>query len=76
MRLRRVRASSGEPAPDVRFRWPSRRELRALLVYVGAAVVYIVIGVFTTDFLFSVFVAAAYLLVAAWLVPAGIRRLR
>jgi len=39
-----------------------------------AAAVYVTVGVFYTDFLLSVFVGAAYLLLAAWLVPAGVRR--
>jgi hypothetical protein len=47
-----------------------------LLVYLGAAVLYIVFGVFYVDFMLSVVVAAAYLLVAVWLVPEAIRRLR
>jgi hypothetical protein len=47
-----------------------------LLTYLGAAVVYVTVGVFVTDFLLSVFVAAAYLLVTTWLVPAAVRRLR
>jgi hypothetical protein len=43
--------------------------------YVIAAAVYVTIGVFYTDFLLSVFVGTAYLLLVAWLVPAGVRRL-
>jgi hypothetical protein len=50
--------------------------MKTLLVYLGAAVLYIVVGVFYVDFMLSVVVAAAYLLVAIWLVPEGIRRLR
>lgn len=50
--------------------------VRTLLVYLGAAVVYIVIGVMYVDFMLSVIVAAGYLLIAAWLVPEAIRRLR
>jgi hypothetical protein len=50
--------------------------LRVLLGYIVAAAVYVVIGVLVTDFLLSVFVGIAYLLVVAWLVPAGVRRLR
>ena len=50
--------------------------MRTLLLYLGAAVLYIVVGVLYVDFMLSVFVAAAYLLVAAWLVPEAIRRLR
>jgi hypothetical protein len=47
-----------------------------LLVYLAAAAVYIGIGLYDVDFLYSWPVAAAYLLVAAWLIPAGVRRLR
>jgi len=52
------------------------RHRGVLLTYGSAALVYIVVGVFVTDVLLSVFTAAAYLLVAAWLVPAAVRRLR
>jgi hypothetical protein len=55
---------------------PSRRQLATLLVYAAASVVYIAIGLTTTDFLLAVWVAIAYLVVAVWLIPAGIRRLR
>jgi hypothetical protein len=54
---------------------PSKRQLVVAAGYVVAAAVYIVIGVFYTDFLLSFFVALAYLLLVAWLVPAGVRRL-
>ena len=54
---------------------PQRSDLRVLLGYIVAAAVYVVIGVLVTDFLLSVFVGIAYLLVVAWLVPAGVRRL-
>jgi hypothetical protein len=54
---------------------PSRRQLAVGLGYAGAAAVYISIGVFYTDFLLSYFVGLAYLLLVAWLVPAGVRRL-
>jgi hypothetical protein len=47
-----------------------------LLVYLGAAVLYILVGVLYVDFMLSVFVAVGYLLVTVWLVPAAIRRLR
>ena len=53
---------------------PDRRQLVTLLGYAGAAAVYITIGVITTDFLLSVFVAAAFLLIAVWLVPLIVRR--
>ena len=54
---------------------PTRRDLATLGVYVLSGAVYIAIGVAVTDFLLSFWVAVAYLLVSAWLVPAAIRRL-
>jgi hypothetical protein len=57
----------------VRLRRAERR-LRTLLVYLSAAVVYIVVGIFFVDFMLSVVIAAVYLFVAAWLVPSAIRR--
>ena len=42
------------------------------MIYAIAAVVYVAIGVAFTDFMFSIVIAIIYLLVAAWLVPAGI----
>lgn len=45
------------------------------MIYGIAAVVYIAISITFTDFMFSLVVAIVYLLVAVWLVPAGIRRL-
>jgi hypothetical protein len=54
---------------------PSRRQLAVGVGYVGAAVVYVAIGVSFTNFLLSYFVGLAYLLFVAWLVPVGIRRL-
>jgi branched-subunit amino acid transport protein AzlD len=54
---------------------PSRRQLAVAAGYVAAAALYIAIGVWLTDFLLSVFVGTAYLLLVAWLVPAGVRRL-
>ena len=45
------------------------------MIWASAAAVYIVVGVFATNFLLSVFVAIAYLLVTTWLVPAAIQRL-
>jgi hypothetical protein len=49
---------------------------RTLAIYLAAAVVYVAIGLYNTDFLLSWPVAAVYLLLAVWLIPAGIRRLR
>ena len=54
---------------------PSKRQLLVLAGYVVASAVYIVIGVFYTDFLLSFLVALVYLLVARRLVPAGVRRI-
>jgi len=56
-------------------RRPDRRQRMTLLGYASAAAVYIAIGVYTTDFLLSFFVAAGYLLLAVWLVPLIVRRL-
>jgi hypothetical protein len=55
---------------------PSRRQLVVAGGYAAAAALYILIGVLFIDFLLSVFVAMAYLLIVAWLVPVGVRRLR
>jgi hypothetical protein len=54
---------------------PSKQQLAVFAGYVIAAAVYVTIGVYYTDFLLSVFVGAGYLLLVAWLVPAGVRRL-
>jgi hypothetical protein len=54
---------------------PSPSDLRVLAGYCLAAAVYIAIGVTYVDFLLSVFVGMAYLVVAAWLVPMLVRRL-
>jgi hypothetical protein len=54
---------------------PDRRQFVTLLGYAGAAAIYITIGVLTTDFLLSVFVACGFLLLAVWVVPAIVRRI-
>jgi hypothetical protein len=54
---------------------PSRSDLRVLAGYCLAAAVYIAIGVTYVDFLLSVVVGMAYLVVAAWLIPTVVRRL-
>ena len=59
-----------------RFDVPSRSDLLVLAGYCLAAAVYIAIGVAYNDFLLSVVVGMAYLVLAAWLVPAAVRRLR
>ncbi len=53
---------------------PDRRQLATLGGYAAAGALYVAIGVTVTDFLLSVFVAAAYLLLMVWLVPALVRR--
>ena len=55
---------------------PNRRERRVFGGYLLAAAVYIVIGVSVIDFLLSFWVALGYLLIAAWIVPAFVRRVR
>jgi hypothetical protein len=69
VRLRRLAAQN-----DGAFRLPSRRELTVALGYAAACALYVLIGVLVTDFLLSVFVGIAYLLLVAWLVPAAVRR--
>ena len=59
-----------------RFDVPSRSDLRVFAGYCAAAAVYIAIGVAYNDFLLSVIVGMGYLLLAVWLVPAAVRRLR
>jgi hypothetical protein len=54
---------------------PSKRQLTVAAGYALAGAVYVAIGVWFTDVLLSVFVALAYLLLVAWLIPAGVRRL-
>jgi len=60
----------------IRLDRPSRSDMAAFAVYVAAAVVYIAIGVTVIDFLLSFWVALGYLLIAAWIVPAFVRRVR
>ncbi len=71
MRLRPVRREQ----PDGPLR-PTSRDLAVFGGYVLAAGVYIGIGLYTVDFLLSFWVALPYVLVAAWLVPAAVRRIR
>jgi hypothetical protein len=70
VRLQAVRRED----PDGPLR-PTRRDLVVFAGYALAAGVYIGIGLYTVDFLLSFWVALAYLAVAAWLVPAAVRRL-
>jgi fatty acid desaturase len=55
-------------------RIPNRPDLRVFAGYCLAAAVYVAIGVAVTDFLLSFWVGVAYVLVAAWLIPALVRR--
>jgi hypothetical protein len=48
---------------------------RELALYLAAGVVYVAIGVTAVEFLFSWFVAAAYLLVCVVALPALVHRL-
>ena len=63
MRLRSLRAWA-----------PTRPDLRVFLGYCLASAVYIAIGLATTDFLYSFWVALAYVVIAAWAVPMLVRR--
>ncbi len=49
---------------------------KTLLAYLAAAAVYIALGVILPELLLSWIVGVAYLLVAVWLVPALVRRVR
>jgi hypothetical protein len=62
--------------PLKHFDVPSRSDLRVFAGYCLAAAVYIAIGVAYNDFLLSVVVGIAYIVVAAWLVPTVVRRFR
>ena len=57
------------------IRRPSHRQLAVAGGYAAAGALYVLIGVTYLDFLFSFFVALAYLLVVVWLVPVGVRRI-
>jgi hypothetical protein len=48
--------------------------LSTLVIWGLAAVVYIAIAIFFTDFMLSVVIAMVYLLIATWLIPTAIRR--
>ena len=60
---------------DERIDRPTRRDLVTFAGYAVCGGIYIAIGVAVTDFLLSFWVAAAYILVAAWLVPLLVRRI-
>ena len=57
----------------VKFDRPSRRDLTVFGGYCVASAIYIAIGVSVVDFLLSFWVAVAYLLVTAWLIPVVVR---
>jgi hypothetical protein len=59
-----------------RFDVPSRSDLVVFAGYCAAAAVYITVGVAYNDFLLSVIVGMGYLVLAAWFLPAAVRRLR
>jgi len=61
--------------PLKRLDVPSRSDLLVFAGYCLAAAVYIAVGVAFVDFLLSVVVGMAYLVVAAWLVPVAVRLL-
>jgi putative Ca2+/H+ antiporter (TMEM165/GDT1 family) len=50
--------------------------VRELALYLAAAAAYIALGVAFPDVLWSWVEGAAFLLVAVWLLPSAIRRLR
>lgn len=50
--------------------------MRELALYVAAGVVYIALGVAVPEFLFSWVECAAFLLIAVWVLPALVDRLR
>jgi hypothetical protein len=54
---------------------PSRSDLLVFAGYCLAAAIYVAIGVTYADFLLSVVVGMAYLVLVAWLVPTVVRRL-
>lgn len=54
---------------------PSKRQLAVAAGYVAACAVYVAVGVWFTDFLLSFWVGLVYLLLVAWLLPAGVRRI-
>ena len=54
---------------------PSKHQLTVAAGYVAAGAVYVAVGVWYTDFLLSFWVGLVYLLLVAWLLPAGVRRI-
>ena len=64
----------GADPHETAFRLPTRQELRSFLPYVAAGVLYVAIALVEVDFMFSVVVAIAYLLLVVWLLPLAVRR--
>lgn len=50
--------------------------MRTVALYLAAAAVWVAIGVFVPDFMLSWPVTVVYLLVAVWLLPLLVRRVR
>jgi hypothetical protein len=50
--------------------------VKELALYLGAGAAYIVLGLVEPGFLLSWIEGAAFLLLAVWILPAAIRRLR
>ena len=50
--------------------------MRELLLYLAAAAAYVTLGVFVPELLLPWPVGAGFLLLAVWVVPALVRRLR
>jgi hypothetical protein len=73
-----MRAAAESRRAHVRLRLsfdrPSRRDLIVFGGYCVASAAYIAIGVTAFDFLLSFWVAVAYLLITAWLIPTLVRR--
>jgi hypothetical protein len=63
-----------EAGPDPRG--SRRAAVRTLRLYLAAFVVYVVVGVLVPEFMFTSVVGIAYVLVAVWIVPSLLARLR
>lgn len=50
--------------------------MRELALYIAAGVVYVALGVAVPELLFSWVEGAAFLLIAVWLLPALVERIR
>ena len=50
--------------------------MKELLLYLAAGAAYVALGVFVPEFLLSWPVGVAFVLVAVWLLPAFVRRVR